>query len=266
MVGIPDAVNLTRGRAYFRATSRVLYQSAYSGADYSEGESQQLSNSFTRILPGGKREVVEISARNKEQKQSPMNPATESSAIVARIILTAQKLHIKNLPSVWPEPLENRIYLPELFTKNYSGGWDGEQWHGCEALNHENMHQGFMYPILGSYDFPVRQKIFLMQMSPELSGGNLLIFGSPGSGKSTLLRTLVTSLVRAQSPLDVHIYILDFGGQSALKVLEAYPHVGAVITRVETECAERLIKYIQKRSAETKLALTENQGGQLAGL
>ena len=260
MVGIPDAVNLTRGRAYFRANTRVLYQSAYSGADYLEGEIQQLPGSFTRILPDGKRETVEVSKRNNQRKISTAaSPATEASALVAHMIATAQKLHLKTPPSVWPEPLEDRIYLPELFAKNYSGGWDGEQWRRCEPLGQEILHPGFTYPILGLYDYPSRQKIFLMQMGPELGGGNLLIFGSPGSGKSTLLRTLVTSLARAQRPSDVHIYILDFGGQSALKVLEKYPHVGAVATRIEAERAERLIKHIQTEMHRRNMLLRNAQ-------
>jgi S-DNA-T family DNA segregation ATPase FtsK/SpoIIIE len=260
MVGIPDAVNLTRGRAYFRATTRVLYQSAYSGADYLEGESLLPRAAFTKISPNGKRETVEVSKGNDQRKQfSGAAPATEASAVVAQIIKTAQKLHLKNPPSIWPEPLAERVYLPELFSRNFSGGWDGEGWHPCSLLNQEILPSKFVYPILGSYDFPSRQKIFLMQLGHEQGGGNLLIFGSPGSGKSTLLRTLTASLARAQNPSRVNIYILDFGGQSTLKVLEKFPHVGAVVTRIETERGERLIKYIQTEVQRRNILLRNAQ-------
>jgi S-DNA-T family DNA segregation ATPase FtsK/SpoIIIE len=47
----------------------------------------------------------------------------------------------------------------------------------------------------------------------------------------------------------VHIYILDFGVQSPLKVLETFPHVGAVITRLEIERGERLIQFLHSEVA-----------------
>jgi S-DNA-T family DNA segregation ATPase FtsK/SpoIIIE len=47
------------------------------------------------------------------------------------------------------------------------------------------------------------------------------------------------------SPARALIHFLDFGGQPRLRMLEAFPHVGSVITRSETERAERLLRYAQ---------------------
>jgi len=245
MVGIPDAVNLIRGRAYFSANTRVLYQSAYSGATYRSSGDEAYPNIFTRVWPDGRRESVEVARWNKSKQQPLIPPATEASAVVEQIIATARKLRLKQPERVWPDVLPKRTYLPELQQYLFSGGWSGEEWHPCSSMSSGEDQLGFVYPVLGLYDDPVRQQQPILQVDPERGGGNLLIFGSSGSGKSTLLRTIITSLALAQSPDAVNIYALDFGGQSALKVLENLPHVGAIVTRLETERAERLVRFIQ---------------------
>jgi S-DNA-T family DNA segregation ATPase FtsK/SpoIIIE len=99
-------------------------------------------------------------------------------------------------------------------------------------------------PLLGLYDNPLEQEQVVYQ--PERArGGHLLVLGSASSGKSTLLRTLVTSLARTHTPQEAHVYVFDFGGQSTLKVLEGFPHVGAVVTRFEPERVQRLILHLQ---------------------
>lgn len=55
MVGIPDAINLTRGRAYFSSNTRVQYQAAFSGASYQINEPHKAANRFIRIWPDGKK-------------------------------------------------------------------------------------------------------------------------------------------------------------------------------------------------------------------
>jgi S-DNA-T family DNA segregation ATPase FtsK/SpoIIIE len=60
------------------------------------------------------------------------------------------------------------------------------------------------------------------------------------------------------------MYILDFGGQSHLKVLEAFPHVGSVITRFETERAERLLRFAQTELKRRNDLFRRNGVGSLA--
>ena len=64
-----------------------------------------------------------------------------------------------------------------------------------------------------------------------------------------MLRTLISSLVLTNSPDQVHIYVIDYGGQTSLKVMESFPHVGAVVTRIENEKTERLIQMLHKEVA-----------------
>lgn len=243
MVGIPDAVNLTRGRAYFASNSRILYQSAFSGADYKPLSAQNPANAIVRVWPDGRREVIDF-PRRKVKTGTEQTPSTEASAVVEYISQKARAMHLKRPPAVWPDALSDRYFLPDLLSKHLSGGWDGQSWQPCQVWGENVLSAQSILPVLGLADLPGKQLQYPLQMSAS-QGGHLLIFGSAGSGKSTLLRTLVTSLGLTQSPDDAHVYILDYGGQSALKLLETFPHVGAVVTRLETERTERLVQLVQ---------------------
>lgn len=245
MIGIPDAISLRRGRAYFSVTSRVLYQSAYSGADYiPDNLGAAVPNSIIRIHPDGKRDEVSRLAWQQPGKTPPKSqPATEAAAVVEYLAETARQMGLKKPPSVWQDALPERLYLPDILDQNITGGWDGNTWKPCRLLTDRENSLPTVYPYLGLYDNPQGQCQPYFQMDPAQSG-HILIFGSAGSGKSTLLRTLVTSLAITNAPDQAHIYILDYGGQPRLKALETFPHVGSVITRLETERTERLIGYL----------------------
>ena len=242
MVGIPDAVSLPRGRAYFSSNNRMLYQSAFSGANYIPKSGQILNNEFVKIWPDGRREKLDL-PRRKTKRDPENNIATEASAVVAHLVKKAQEMHIKKPPAVWPDALPEEYALPKLVDENVSGGWDGKKWSPCIALGENKKVINPAYPFLGLQDLPGEQIQKPLQIQGN-QGGNLLIFGSSGSGKSTLLRTMITSLALTQSPDMVNIYVIDYGGQSSLKLLEAFPHVGGVVTRLEIERTERLVQLI----------------------
>ena len=245
MIGIPDAINLTRGRAYFNANTRVLYQSAYSGATYQPMLKRPSShNKIIRIYPDGKREEVFVSSQQPRlESESPL-PSTETAAVVQYLNEVAREMNIKHPPAVWPDPLPERMYLPDVLSRHFTGGWDGTGWTDCRQWGSVSDKNARVWPLLGMYDVPSQQKQFCLLMSPN-RGGHLLLFGSAGTGKSTQLRSLVMSLAHTHDPSQAQVYVLDFGGQPALKALEKLPHVGAVVTRLETERAERLIQYIR---------------------
>jgi S-DNA-T family DNA segregation ATPase FtsK/SpoIIIE len=68
----------------------------------------------------------------------------------------------------------------------------------------------------------------------------MAIFGTGGSGKSTVLRTLgiVAGLSTRGGPC--HVYALDFGAR-ALRMLEVFDHVGAVVDGSDSERVQRLL-------------------------
>ena len=242
LIGIPDAVNLTRGRAYFAADTRIMYQSAFAGADYyPEGVDNE--GGFIRIWPDGRRE--KLTAPAAEENDFGPKTISEALAVIEAIQKTAEKLNLKHPPAVWPDALPEKLFLPDLLSDTLVGGWDGHGWQVCHKWGLPPDDSVLIYPYLGISDFPSQQQQ-LPFCADMKQGTNMLVFGSAGTGKSTMMRTLVTSLALTNSPNEVIIYAIDYGGQTSLKVLEGFPHVGAVITRIESERTERLIQMLQK--------------------
>lgn len=93
--------------------------------------------------------------------------------------------------------------------------------------------------VFGIEDVPAEQRRRAAVLDLE-RGGHLLVAGAARSGRTTLLQTLATSLAQTVSPSDAHLYALDCGN-GALHALTALPHCGAVVTRGQTERAERLL-------------------------
>jgi S-DNA-T family DNA segregation ATPase FtsK/SpoIIIE len=263
MVGIPDAISLKRGRAYFSVSSRVLYQSAFSGADYDPDNAfSSAPNSFVRIYPDGHRDMVNLMMwNNPDQNKVAPTPATEAAAVVEYLAETARRMGLKKPSSVWQDPLEERIYLSDIQDKYISGGWNGKTWLTCRYQKVQGGEISMVFPYLGLYDCPENQQQPCFQIDAA-QGGNILVFGSSGSGKSTLLRTFITSLALNHTPAQVHVYILDYGGQSRFKMMEAFPQIGAVITRLETERTDRLLNYLaaemQRRSVLLRRARVDD--------
>jgi S-DNA-T family DNA segregation ATPase FtsK/SpoIIIE len=264
MAGVPDAVHLTRGRAYFKAKNLYQVQLAFTGGEYiSRDDTIETTEQIVRIWPGGRRETIPLPKSTSEEDKDllpTISPQpTEAQAIVELLVQAARNLHLKKPPPVWPDPLPNRLYLPDLINKFVDGGWDGGHWRPSRRRQAKASSESFACPILGLYDDPIHQQQPVYQLDPTRSGGHLLVLGSAGSGKSTLLRTLVASIALVHPPNEVHIYIIDFGGQSTLKVLEDFPHVGAVVTRFEPERVERLIHYIHAEVSHRNNLFRENQ-------
>ena len=241
MIGIPDAVNLNRGRAFFSSETRLLFQAAYAGGEYSaDSNSSSQKAEIKYIYPGGNVKRMKISSL----ENADMNSNSEARAIVKHLHSLAENFKISSLQPVWPAPLPDKIHLSYLLEKfDVVTEWDDAhtEW---VPRDQEDPDLGFFPPILGLLDQPAKQQQDVLQLNPSRGGGNLLVFGSAGSGKSTLLRTLVVSVAQTNTPAKVNIYALDFGGQSALEILENFPHVGAIITRSEIERTERLIHFL----------------------
>ncbi len=99
---------------------------------------------------------------------------------------------------------------------------------------------GAVRPVaVGLVDLPAAQRQEPWCYDP-VTARHLLIAGSPGSGRTTALRTVAAALASGEHPDDVWIYVLDCGG-GELRRLADLPHCGAVVTRSESDRADRLL-------------------------
>ncbi len=92
-------------------------------------------------------------------------------------------------------------------------------------------------------DEPENQAQLTSAFRPDLDG-NLAIFGASGSGKSAALRSLAVAAGYTVRGGPVHVYGLDFGARG-LQMLEALPHVGAIIPGEDTERVSRLLRTVR---------------------
>ncbi|BBZ35914.1 FtsK/SpoIIIE domain-containing protein [Mycolicibacterium confluentis] len=94
--------------------------------------------------------------------------------------------------------------------------------------------------VIGRCDVPTEQTQPIGTFSPD-GQGNMAIIGTGGSGKSTALRTLAIAAALDAEGGPVHVYALDFASGS-LKMLEALPHVAAVIGADDEERIGRVLR------------------------
>lgn len=116
-------------------------------------------------------------------------------------------------------------------------------------------------PVLGEYDAPRDQKQGLLTVD-LIKDGNMLIFGNGGSGKENILSTLIFNLSIYHSPLEINIYIGDFGAET-LKNFKKFPQVGDVFTIEEKDKLENLIKMLDKELERRKKEYSDFGGNYL---
>ncbi|MDM7830220.1 FtsK/SpoIIIE domain-containing protein [Cellulomonas edaphi] len=112
--------------------------------------------------------------------------------------------------------------------------------------------------VLGLADQPARQRQPVAEWRPD-EDGCLAVFGTGGSGKSTLLRTLACGAAAGT----VHVYAID-SGAGGLAMLEALPHVGAVVDGADTERVVRLLHRLRDLLDERGARYAAAHAGNLA--
>lgn len=97
--------------------------------------------------------------------------------------------------------------------------------------------------VLGVVDDSATQSQYPVHFRPDLDG-HLAVYGAGGSGKSVALRTVAIAAAITPRGGPVQVYGLDFAS-GGLRMLEALPHVGAIIAGDDAERISRLIKHIR---------------------
>lgn len=160
----------------------------------------------------------------------PSGP-TDIARMVGTVRAAAQHLRIPLPRRPWLPPLQATYALEDLAPQ--SGG---------PAL------------VIGTCDVPTEQTQTVETFSPD-DAGNMAIIGTGGAGKSTALRTLAISAALNPHDGPAHVYGLDFASGS-LKMLEALPHVAAVVGADDEERMGRILRRLT--------ALLENRARRFA--
>lgn len=243
----PDAAMIKEpGRAYIQVGNDEifeLFQSTYSGADYDpEGELQKSENKTKRLYRLALNGISEQIYPLEEEKMAKNEVPSQLSAMVQHITRSAQQFGIEPLKGPWLPPLAETLYLEEVSESGFRQG---------EWLKREQL---LSVPI-GVLDDPrgQRQEPLEIDFATE---GNLFVYGTPGTGKTVLLKTLCLSMAQLYSPVDVNMYIMDFGG-SSLKSFEKLPHVGGVMTLEQESIIQQFMLYLFRMIEERKSAFEE---------
>ncbi|MDR6621770.1 FtsK/SpoIIIE domain-containing protein [Sinomonas atrocyanea] len=94
--------------------------------------------------------------------------------------------------------------------------------------------------LLGVVDDPAHQSQPTFSYEPDRDG-NMAVYGTGGSGKSAALRTVAVAAAITMRGGPVQVYGIDAGSRG-LHMLEALPHVGAVIDGDDAERVGRLMR------------------------
>ncbi len=170
-----------------------------------------------------------------EEDEDDVSIPTDLAALVSAINDANDELGLAEMRKPWLPPLPEMLSVDSLSPASSSAT---------------------VPPIpFGLSDLPrlQRQEVESWDM---VSGSHLMIAGQSRSGRSNCLRVLAGGIARLCSPEDVHLYGID-AGNNALLPLMSLPHVGAVVTRTQTDRMYRLVAFLQKELAARQQSLAE---------
>ena len=155
----------------------------------------------------------------------------------------------------WPDPLPRRVSLQEI---NARGDLPRRLDAAAGDTAAPQPPYGWLACPVGLVDLPIEQRQEPLMMDMARQGGHVLVAGASGSGKSTFLRTLITSLAQTHTPAQLHMYLVDYGGQ-ALRIFEKLPHVGGIFGEADSEYIRRLLRKLHAIIEERKTICREQQ-------
>ena len=209
------------GRAYLQVGNNEifeLFQSAYSGAPEHSDDSMKMAFTFYEITDSGKR----IAYRIKEEREEE-GKVTQIEALVDYIKSITKQLQISKLQPICLPELGEKIMYSDYCNVSQSETSQIVEW--------------------GIYDDPDNQIQDICRFN--LTENNVMIIGSAQTGKTNILHTIIRALSSQYSPLDVNIYIMDFGSM-IMKNYEKLNHVGGVVLAHEEEKCKNLFKMLFK--------------------
>jgi S-DNA-T family DNA segregation ATPase FtsK/SpoIIIE len=244
MLHRPEAASLPRvpGRGYLQVGNNDVFElfqvARVAGSYRSPADAERPEPGahivISQVSGAGRRRVLSDSGQTLARPGRPERSGpSDLSVTVSRLAAAAREMDLEKLPSPWPDPLPDRVPLPDLLRQQAYGGWNGSSWAAGQ--------RPWLGAILGLLDDPANQRQDPLVLELSRQDGQMIVLGAPGSGKEMLARTLVTGLACTHTPGELHLYLLEFGGQ-ALQVLAGLPHVGGVLTPLDDERVRRLLR------------------------
>ncbi len=228
MLGIADAALLPSslpGRAYLRVGSErlELFQSANIAYPYRPGATEPERTEAAIVVRRAGLTADTTSAPATKKSSKAVAGQTELDVLVTRIAQAR-----KPVPR-WPNPLPPEIAIEQVWQQQgIPPAWqwteDGERL--VFTATTRPLTERLQLAI-GLIDDPHNQAQRPLWM--DLGRQHYLVAGGPRSGCSTLIQTVVHALLVNTTPEELHISLLDFGGQN-LTVFESAPHVANVLS------------------------------------
>lgn len=211
--------NRIKGRAAVLAGEGqpVVVQTAFASAPVRTAAADEVPPPDVRRLPWA--ECGLRAGRGDRAEENEGSGRTDLTELCELLEQTARREGLGPARRPWHPPLPDLLVLDRLIR---SGG---------------NARTG-VAPFAVE-DRPAEQR--QLAFSLTLGGGNLAVVGGRESGRSSALRTLAVALVRAHTPDQLHLYVIDQTPASVLRPLAALPHCGVVATRPERHRTERLV-------------------------
>jgi S-DNA-T family DNA segregation ATPase FtsK/SpoIIIE len=247
VIKTPDAARITQpGRAYLQVGNNEIYelfQSAWSGADYStEREKQEFDSRVYLVNELGQGVLLneDLSAVSTGSSSSGVSQLDATVETIRKIYDAAQSAPVAR---PWLPPLETQIITPHICVDSIRDVG------AIDTLDSTVK--------IGLADIPEQQTQLEYEHS-FIADGNLAVFGASGFGKSTAEMQIALSLAVKNSPRLLKYYVLDFGNASLIQ-LRDLPHTADYLSLDDAEKRTKLLKLLQEEiTARKQLFAKEN--------
>ena len=227
MIKRPDAASIKEtGRFYLQVGYDeyfALGQSAWTGAPYYESDVRKKKIDNTICFVNNLGVPIKVVDDGKNNFTGILKG--EELPNIMKYLVEMAKMEDVHVKQLWLNALPATIYLDGLKQKYEFKKID------CD-----------INPVIGEYDAPDLQKQGLLTM-PITRGGNWIVYGMADSGKDELINSLVYSCITTYSPIELNMYLLDFGAET-LRMYRKAPQVGDVIFQNDTDKVINLVRMI----------------------
>ena len=234
----PDAARITQaGRAYLQVGNNEIYelfQSAWSGADYSEHTAEKgFDDRVYEKNALGQKTLLTVAEDEEQETIDVMQ--TQLDAVVDHIAEVYKGTGSVSVDKPWLPSLETHLVTPHIRTD-------------IDVGSIPDYH--LAVPV-GMVDIPEeqRQEEYIHDFA---SDGNMAIFSAAGFGKSTAIMNMALSMAANNSPEKLNYFILDMGN-SALIQLKELPHTADYLTFDDIEKMSKLVKLLTDEMKKRKV-------------